>query len=610
MSVEDNITKINFIAEIGINHKGSEKIARELIDISYQNNCWGIKFQYRNKNSFYNKTNEIGDEMIADELDRSFISLDKIKVLTEYAKSLNLKVGISFFSLKDLDEIKKENINFDFYKIPSAEFSNLELVKDASTTGIQVMLSTGGHNLEQIKKNIVRYNFLNKPVYMLCTSNYPTEIGNQNLLVLDELKKINNINIGYSSHDINYEIPIIAAFKGAKFIERHITLDKQGDGLDDSTSSDTDELKKIMNILNNYENILGDKAKPINQGEKINIQNLGTSLYAIKDINQGSKVSILDFKIKAPRTGLSVNDFDNINNKILKNKIYKDDVLTESHFLKKLHISSSDYKFLNDKNVSLPIRFHDAEDIFENFDLINYEIHLSYKDMDDLEVMSNKNVFSDKKITIHLPDYLDKNTLFDPFSSNLNIKEKSNEFIQKTIDFYQNVSSLSENLLIVSSIGINSLRNKENYYEELKNLIDNLQKEEVVYSPQWLPKKAWYFGGSFNTEVMSTYEDIVQILEKDISICLDVAHLIMSANSSGEDWRKWFNLLIKNSNHVHISDSNGEDGEGVPFGEGELDNIEEILNHPTIKVLEVWQGHLNNYSGFFESLIYLAAQDV
>ena len=55
---------IKFISEIGINHKGSMEIAKELIDISSENNCWAIKFQYRNIGKFYKSSNEIGDEMI------------------------------------------------------------------------------------------------------------------------------------------------------------------------------------------------------------------------------------------------------------------------------------------------------------------------------------------------------------------------------------------------------------------------------------------------------------------------------------------------------------------------------------------------------------------
>ena len=279
---------IKLIAEIGINHKGSFDIAKKLIDQAAKANCWGIKFQYRNINNFYSSTFEIGDEIIYDELKRSDLSLKTIKKLREYAQSKSLKVGVSFFTVSDYKEIINFDNGFDFFKIPSAEFSNFDLIKEVSKSKKEILLSTGGHNLKDIKKNLNNYDFLKDPVILHCTSNYPTEIGSQNLNVIKELKKIENIKIGYSRHDKEYEVIFLAAAYGAKYIERHITLDKSGDGLDDSSSSTFEEFASISKILDNFELIKGNKNKDVNQGEKINLQNLGTSIYANKNLTKGN----------------------------------------------------------------------------------------------------------------------------------------------------------------------------------------------------------------------------------------------------------------------------------------------------------------------------------
>ena len=47
---------------------------------------------------------------------------------------------------------------------------------------------------------------------------------------MTELSKINDIRVGYSSHDKEYEVVYLAAAFGAEYIERHITEDKNGDG--------------------------------------------------------------------------------------------------------------------------------------------------------------------------------------------------------------------------------------------------------------------------------------------------------------------------------------------------------------------------------------------
>lgn len=597
---------IKFISEIGINHKGSIDVAKKLIDISAKNKCWAIKFQYRNIEKFYKSSNEIGDEMILDEIKRSYLSLTKLKTLKKYAHSKGLKVGISFFNRKDFEEIIKTDRDYDFFKIPSAEFSNFDLIKAVSKENKLIVMSTGGHNLKQIKNNINKYKFLKKSAYLVCTSNYPAEIGSQNLSVIGELKKNKEIVVGYSSHDKNYEIPIIAGYIGAEIVERHITLNKQGDGLDDSTSSDPDELNKIMYLLNSYQNVMGDSKKPINQGEILNMQNLGTSLYAKKDIEKNQKVSLQDFEVKAPRIGLSINEWDSQTKKILTLPISQGSVLTSSHFKKEVKVSENKLKLLNELKISLPIRFHDLEMILNKFQLDNFELHLSYKEVDMLKNYKNTKLLENKKITIHLPDYLNKHTLFNPFSDNKKIKSDSIKMIETVTDFYQNVSTKTNNFILVSSIGVNSYSEKEEFYLNLKKLIDKYKKQNINYLPQWLPKKAWYFGGSFDTEVFSDYEDIELINLYKINICLDIAHLIMSANSSKADWKEWYGNLINFSKHLHVSDSIGEDGEGVEFGEGQLDNLEDILKLDQTKVLEVWQGHLNNFTGFSEALNYVA----
>ena len=72
----------------------------------------------------------------------------------------------------------------------------------------------------------------------------------------------------------------------------------------------------------------------------------------------------------------------------------------------------------------------------------------------------------------------------------------------------------------------------------------------------------------------------------------------MSANAAGEDWKLWLKKLMPFSKHIHISDSYGIDGEGVEFGKGELGNPKKIMSSKHVKVLEIWQGHLNQFEGF------------
>ena len=49
----------------------------------------------------------------------------------------------------------------------------------------------------------------------------------------------------------------------------------------------------------------------------------------------------------------------------------------------------------------------------------------------------------------------------------------------------------------------------------------------------------------------------------------------------------------------------GIDGEGVPFGDGDIHSLKEILKQSSVKVLEIWEGHLNSGEKFIDALEYL-----
>ena len=71
---------------------------------------------------------------------------------------------------------------------------------------------------------------------------------------------------------------------------------------------------------------------------------------------------------------------------------------------------------MNQNNISLPIRFHDMEYIFDNFKISNYEFHLSYKDVEDFDtklMKSQPDNLNGKTFSYHLPDYLNNYQLFD-----------------------------------------------------------------------------------------------------------------------------------------------------------------------------------------------------
>lgn len=602
---------IRTIAEIGINHNGEKDKALRLIEHAFNSGCWAVKFQYRT-DDFFATVDEMGSTLIREELQKSNLQENWISELINFSKKLGLKIGFSFFRKKDLiDFFETKGFFCDFIKIPSPEFRNISLINKAKTFA-PLMISYGGGEESEILKHIKLSKLTEDDVVFHCISNYPIAIGNQQLQFLERLKTSSEARTGYSSHDEEWEINLYAAQFGISYIERHLCESKTDIGLDISTSSDPTEFKRLNKLLSNYGDILNCLKRTPNQGEVLNVRNLGTSLYAKEDLYKGKKLSLSDFEEKSPRVGISAEEFNSFQDLQATSTIKKGEPLIESHFkLIENRINLKLSEFANNNNLSLPVRLHDFQFFKKRFGFSKYEFHLSYKEIFELEKNgfdSILNSISEKETySIHLPDYISKDELINPFSNNLVVREVSKRLIDTCIQLARRLEEITgTKCLILGSFSMNIFSSKELFYKSFSDFIIKVfNSSGIQIIAQWLPKKAWYFGGTVLVDLFCSYEDVEYCNKYKIPICLDIAHLILSANYYKADWKNWYSELSPLCRHIHLSDAEGTDGEGVKFGQGDIHSYNEILNMDCIKVLEIWEGHLNNGSGFEEGIKFL-----
>jgi N-acetylneuraminate synthase len=92
---------------------------------------------------------------------------------------------------------------------------------------------------------------------------------------------------------------------GATVIERHITLDRNANGLDHSSSSTHNHFKKLVSFASALPiSLNGNSPRIINQGELINRQNLGRSYYANSTYKKGEILNLDELIYRSPNTGL------------------------------------------------------------------------------------------------------------------------------------------------------------------------------------------------------------------------------------------------------------------------------------------------------------------
>ena len=596
------------IAELGINHSGSLLVAQNLISHAKMCGAQAVKFQYRNLNRMYLDFNrEISDEIIKTETQKNYLTTEEILTLVGYGHDLNLAVGISFFNEEDLVDFGDSIYLFDFFKVPSVELTNLPLITKLMSFQKMVFISVGCHFEFEIEKVFSKLP-IGGWMPMHCVSNYPTIESNSKLGYITYLKQKWNTNVGYSSHDQSWEMIIGAIALGAKVIERHITSDKNDLGLDHSSSSSLEEFRRICKIASNSTQIFsGNTARSPNQGELLNLQNLGRGFYVNKMKNVGEYIGKDDLVYRSPRTGLGFLDLDAAIKEPLKINIRKNQPLTQSHFTSEVKLPNEVIEFALNHKLSLPVRLHDYKTIKRVFPIGKYEFHLSYTDLDS-DYKYNFVDYEDE-FSFHLPDYINSTSLLDPFSTDQSQATRSIEILDKVADLateYQSVTG--RETIVVGSFSFLNHSNKFDFYERHVKMLEKYERRGVKICLQWLPPKAWYFGGSVEINVMNNLTDLGNIQNLNVPICLDTAHLILGSNYFGFNSTELVDSILPWIVHSHISDASGFDGEGLDFGvEGDknMELIFKILNLDVVKVIEVWQGHLNNYEGFRKALISL-----
>ena len=333
---------IKIISEIGINHDGDYEKAKKLIFLTYQSGAHAVKFQYRNIGNVYAEhIREIGDEILSKEINRNFLTPKNLLSLSDYAKKLGLEVGISFFDTKDIQDFSEGINSFDFFKIPSIELTNKELINTLLAFNKHLYISLGAHDEKEID-DVLKIMPKKGWTPMHCVSNYPTSIENSRLGYITYLQNKWGIDVGYSSHDDDYEVCLLAMYLGVSVIERHITLSRESDGLDHSSSSTFDHFKKIVRFSDSMQLIkAGNSPRIPNQGELLNRQNLGRSFYAVRNFEKGYILRKSDLIYRSPATGLSNKEIQNYIGKPLLTRLNKGDVVSKSLFIENKKINSS-----------------------------------------------------------------------------------------------------------------------------------------------------------------------------------------------------------------------------------------------------------------------------
>jgi len=316
------------IAEMSANHNGDINNAFKIIDMAKNCGADSVKMQTYTPDTI---TMDIrSDEFkidgglwdgryLYDLYGEAYTPWSWHKPLFEYAKKIGITIFSSPFDNTAVDLL--EDLGVPAYKIASCEAIDLPLIKYVAQTGKPMIISTGMADSEEIQEAIVaaRMGGCKELAILHCVSGYPAPAGDYNLRTLVDMQKKFGLLTGLSDHTIDNTTAITSVALGASIIEKHVTLDRDRGGPDDSFSLEEKELKELCLGTKVAWQSLGKVDYGVKSSEQGNVK-FRRSIYAIKDIKKGEQLTRENVKSIRPGFGLAPKYLD----MILQSKAMRD----------------------------------------------------------------------------------------------------------------------------------------------------------------------------------------------------------------------------------------------------------------------------------------------
>ena len=318
-----NSDKVIIIAEAGVNHNGNYDLAVKMIHEAKRAGADYVKFQTAVPelviSTFAPKAEYQKETTGADESQLDMCRAIHLP-LTDYVKlaAICKEEGIGFmsthFDLVSIDVL--EELDMDYWKIPSGEITNLPYLRKIASKHRPVIMSTGMCEMQEIADAlaVLEAGGLTRDQITLlhCNTQYPTPFADVNLAAMHTIAATFGTKVGYSDHTRGIEVPIAAVAMGAKVIEKHFTLDCNMEGPDHKASLEPHQLKAMVDAIRNVEEAIGSAEKHATASETPNKEVARKSIVAARAIAKGEVLTEENITVKRPGNGISPMLWDSV----------------------------------------------------------------------------------------------------------------------------------------------------------------------------------------------------------------------------------------------------------------------------------------------------------
>ncbi|MCC2030732.1 N-acetylneuraminate synthase family protein [Microbacterium allomyrinae] len=607
------------IAEVGNNHNGSIDLAKHLVDLAVEAGADAVKFQLRDLEALYRQGGgasggeDLGVQYTLDLLAKYSLPAESLFRVFDHARERGIAVMCTPWDAPSVQALVDYGI--PALKIASADLTNHELLRDAGSRQVPLVLSTGMSREEEILETTALLRTLGTGFALLhCQSTYPAPFKDVNLAYLERLAEIGDCIVGYSGHERGWHVPVAAVARGARIIEKHFTVDRTMEGNDHTVSLLPGEFATMVQQIREVESAMGDASpRVVSTGEQMNRVNLAKSLVAARPLAVGEVIHEADVAVKSPGRGLQPNALSQLLGRTLRRDLAAGDFFFAGDLTDTVSVGR---QFEFRRPWGLPVRYHDFAALIADCTPDFLEFHFSYKDLE----LDPATVFDrplDMGFTTHLPDLFPGDFLVDLASRDDEVWERSIAEVQRTIDVTRSLKQWfpreTEPIMVVTMGGFTKDRHldpaeRPAMYARVADALARLDTTGVRIAAQTLPPHPWLMGGqAFHNLFVDPRDTAEFALTTGTGLCFDVSHSKLAANFLGIAFSEVVAALAPLTTHLHLVDATGIDGEGVQVGEGEVDwpqlaaALDELA--PGVSFIpEIWQGHVDSGAGFWTAL--------
>ncbi len=306
------------ICELSGNHNGSLDRALALIDAAAETGCDAIKIQSYTPDTMTIDCDDIDFQIkegtwagynLYRLYEEAYTPFEWHEAMFKRAAEHGITIFSTPFDETAADML--EELGAPAFKIASFEIVDLELIAHVASKKKPMIISTGMASLAEIEVavNTARKSGCSEIILLHCISSYPAPNDQSNLFTLGHLAEAFGVVGGLSDHTHGTATSVAAVALGACVIEKHFTLSRSDGGPDSAFSLEPEEFKRLCDDCHNAWVSLGSVDYSRQEAEGSNLV-FRRSIYVIRDIKKGERLSRQNIKVIRPGYGMAPSELN------------------------------------------------------------------------------------------------------------------------------------------------------------------------------------------------------------------------------------------------------------------------------------------------------------